>query len=121
MVFIHNFNAASQILSSIGNGKCVNTCKSGWVRNIKYALKTETNPLNLTKRQRIQLHTKLNTVSGRNGVNQYSRTKKKYASRNSPPYPANKNCGKTMKGNDGQMYKSIPNINNICSWKIVTK
>ena len=27
------------------------------------------------------------------------------------------NCNKKMKGNDGSMYISNPNKNNICSWK----
>ena len=41
----------------------------------------------------------------------------KNKSRKSPPYPANKNCGKKMKGNDGNTYESKPNKNNVCSWK----
>jgi len=50
-------------------------------------------------------------------VNEYSKTKRKYNERKSPPYPANKNCGKKMAGNDGEMYESKPNKNNVCSWK----
>jgi hypothetical protein len=42
---------------------------------------------------------------------------KKYKNRKSPPYPANENCNKKMKGNDGNMYISKPNKNNVCSWK----
>ena len=44
---------------------------------------------------------------------------KKYISRPSPPYSANKYCGKTMKGNDNKLYKSIPNKNKVCSWQII--
>jgi hypothetical protein len=55
----------------------------------------------------------LKSLSGR------SKTLKKYKNRKSPPYPANNNCGKKMKGNDGNMYESKPNKNKICSWKII--
>lgn len=41
---------------------------------------------------------------------------KKYVIRPSPPIPANKHCGETRKGNDGQMYKSVPNYRGICRW-----
>lgn len=44
-------------------------------------------------------------------------TLKKYQKRPSPPFPANENCGKTLPGNDGNMYISKPNKNGICSWK----
>ena len=46
-------------------------------------------------------------------------TLKKYDSRPSPPFPANDYCNQTKKGNDGNMYISKPNKNNICSWKMV--
>jgi hypothetical protein len=42
---------------------------------------------------------------------------KKYLSRPSPPYPANKCCGKTMTGNDGAKYTAKPSVSGICSWK----
>ena len=41
----------------------------------------------------------------------------KYQNRPSPPYKANKYCGKTMEGNDGNMYKSVKNAKGICQWK----
>lgn len=41
---------------------------------------------------------------------------KKYTSRSSPPYPANKCCGKQKKGNDGKMYISISDKNGRCRW-----
>jgi hypothetical protein len=44
-------------------------------------------------------------------------TTKKYLSRPSPPYPANKCCGKTMTGNDGAKYIAKPNVSGMCSWK----
>ncbi len=45
---------------------------------------------------------------------------KKYLSRNSPPYPANKCCKKTLKGNDNQMYISVANKNGVCAWKLAS-
>lgn len=116
MPFIGSYNGAMKILSEIGTGKCKGTCKSVWIRNIKYALKTKTNPLGLDKEQRKIITEKIKSVSGRNAVNQHSKTLKKYKNRKSPPYPANKNCNKKMKGNDGNIYISKPNKNNICSW-----
>lgn len=47
-------------------------------------------------------------------------TTKKYTSRSSPPYPANKCCGKTLKGNDGKKYISEPGALGICAWKLTT-
>ena len=64
-----------------------------------------------------KLTQKIALVSKKNAVNEYSKTKRKYNERKSPPYPANKNCGKKMAGNDGEMYESKPNKNNVCSWK----
>jgi len=115
MVFIKNYNGAMMILASIGTGKIHGSFKSSWLQNLKYAMKTKTNPLGLDKEQRKQLLAKIKSVSGRH--NNYSKTLKKYKSRDSPPLPANKNCGKTMKGNDGLFYTSQPNKNNVCSWK----
>ena len=117
MPFIQSYNGAMQILAEMGTGKCKDRCKSVWIRNLKYALKTKTNPLGLTRKQRETMTKKIKSVSGKNAVNNHSKTLKKYKDRKSPPYPANENCGKTMKGNDGNMYTSKPNKNNICSWK----
>lgn len=46
-------------------------------------------------------------------------TQKKYTSRPSPPYPANDCKGKELRGNDGQLYKSIANARGVYSWKPV--
>ena len=46
-------------------------------------------------------------------------TTKKYLSRPSPPYPANKCCGKTMTGNDGAKYTAVQKVSGICAWKKV--
>ena len=117
MPFIYSYNGAMKILSQIGNGTCKEGCKKSWIRNLKYALKTKTNPLNLNKQQRKNITEKIKSVSGRNAIKNHSKTLKKYKNRKSPPYPANEYCGKQMKGNDGYMYMSKLNKNNICSWK----
>lgn len=46
-------------------------------------------------------------------------TLQKYKTRNSPPLPANDYCNQKKKGNDGNMYISKTNKNNICSWKML--
>ena len=46
-------------------------------------------------------------------------TTKKYISRPSPPYPANKCCGQIMTGNDGSKYESIQKTTGMCAWKKV--
>lgn len=118
MGFITSYKQAMTMLKSIGKGTCKNNCKSVWIRHFRYALKTKTNPLNLTAKERINLTKKIEQVKGKNGINNHHATLKKYKSRNSPSYPANQNCGKRMSGNDGKMYKSIPNKNNICTWRL---
>ena len=117
MPFISSYNGAMKILSEIGTGTCKGSCKSTWVRNLKYALKTKTNPLRLDKRQRKTLTEKMKSVSGKDSIKQHSKTLKKYKNRKSPPYPANEYCNQKMKGNDGFIYISTPNKNNVCSWK----
>lgn len=44
-------------------------------------------------------------------------TQQKYVTRPSPPYPANECCGQIMKGNNGAMYKSVPDTRGVCRWK----
>jgi len=45
----------------------------------------------------------------------------KYINRPSPPYHANLCKNKTMNGNDGNLYISLPNKKGIYSWKIINK
>lgn len=45
-----------------------------------------------------------------------AQTTAKYASRPSPPYPANECCGQTFKGNDGNYYVSKADKNGTCKW-----
>ena len=52
MPFLSNYNSAMKVLSEIGTGTCAGRCKTLWIRNIRYALKSKTNPLGLTAIQR---------------------------------------------------------------------
>lgn len=117
MPFIHGYNGAMQILSEIGTGTCNGRCKQSWTRNIRRALVVKSNPLKLTSAQRKTLSNRLKQVSQRNAVANHSKTLKKYKERGSPPFPANKHCGKKMVGNDGVTYLSKPNKNGVCAWK----
>lgn len=124
MPFIKNYKQAMDVLKSIENGKCSGRCRRIWMTNFKNALKTKTNPLNLTASERKNMTKKMQELKGkRNKTQKPSKTqsnktlKNKYKIRNSPPYPANENCNKIMTGNDGNKYKSTPNKNGICTWK----
>jgi len=112
---------AMKLLKEIENGKCAGECRSIWMRNIKYALKTETNPLKLTKTEREKMLKMIENISGKKSKKKEKSGKKltlkKYRNRKSPPYPANDYCNKRKKGNDGLMYISKPNKNKVCSWK----
>ena len=114
---------AMKLLKEIENGKCAGECRSIWMRNIKYALKTETNPLKLTKTEREKMIKMIEKISGKKSKKKEKSGKKltlkKYRNRKSPPYPANDYCNKRKKGNDGLMYISKPNKNKVCSWKKV--
>lgn len=112
MPFVSSYNKTMKLLEEIESGKCSGTCKSIWIRNFKYALKTKSNPLKLNTLQRKLMTKKLKSVSGRNSN---KKTNKKL-NRPSPSYPANDYCGKNKKGNDGNMYTSIKNKNGICRW-----
>jgi hypothetical protein len=118
MPFI-NKKQAFKLLDDMIAGKqnCIGDCRRIWLRNIGYALKTETNPLKLTGAEHKKLTAKLVKAKDRKKQNVTKKKDKKYLMRDSPPYPANKHCGETKKGNDGKMYTSIPDKNNICKWK----
>lgn len=125
---------AFEILDDMMTGKCVRSCRQVWLRNIQYALKTDTNPLKLTKTEHRRMTAKVAEVKNKKKQNvtvgylshaQRSRLvsvtqkiNKKYLTRNSPPYPANKHCGEKKKGNNGKMYISVADKNNVCRWKL---
>jgi hypothetical protein len=101
---------AKKMLKSITTGTCAGKCRTIWLLQIKRALKSKTNPLNLTEKERLDFEKKLEQVKGGKLAT------KKYANRPSPAFPANDFCGKKKKGNDGNMYLSKPNKNGICRW-----
>ena len=73
-----------------------------------------------TKKSHARLRKYWNSVHNRiKGTKCAMQTTKKYLSRPSPPYPANKCCGKTMTGNDGAKYNAIKGVSGICTWKKV--
>ena len=120
MPFI-NKKEAFELLDMMLDGKCTGSCRSTWLRNIQYALKTDTNPLGLTAVENKRMLKKVEEVKTAKGKKQTNKTRKidkKYSTRPSPPYPANEHCGETMKGNDGRMYTSIPDKNKVCRWKL---
>jgi len=41
---------------------------------------------------------------------------KKYRDRDSPPFSANQLCNATLKGKDGNRYKSTKNSKEVCTW-----
>ncbi len=114
MPFIRTYEGAMRLLKSIETGKCKDGCRSGWLRNFKYALKTPTNPLKLTAAQRKTMKARMASLSGKRIIAPVSKTRK---NRPSPSASAAENCGKVMKGNDGLMYKSVPNKAGVCSWR----
>ena len=121
MPFVNKIGAF-KLLREIENGKCSGKCRSIWLRNIKYALKTKTNPLNLTTIERQLMKKQIKNISGtrtKTKTINNKKTQKKYTDRKSPPYSANDYCNKKKKGNDGLMYISKPNKNKVCSWKKV--
>ena len=49
MSFIHSFGSAKMVIRSIKKGTCAGKCRSIWLKTIKYAIKSNTNPLKLSK------------------------------------------------------------------------
>ena len=117
MPFI-NKKQAFQLLDGMKKGTCAGDCRRIWLRNIQYALKTKSNPLLLTEAERKRMESKVAEVKGKKTVTR--KIDKKYLKRDSPPYPANEYCGQTKKGNDGKMYVSKPDKNNVCRWSKVS-
>ena len=116
MPFI-NKKQAFEILDHMEEGKCVASCRQVWLRNIQYALKTKTNPLHLTSTERKRMTAKIRDVKSKKATTR--KVAAKYLTRDSPPFPANEHCGETKKGNDGKLYKSVPDKNKVCHWKKV--
>jgi hypothetical protein len=81
-------------------------------------LKTDTNPLKLSTAEHKKMAALLADVKSKKRPTQTKKLDKKYLTRDSPPYPANDHCGETMKGNNGKMYTSVADKNNVCRWKL---
>lgn len=101
-----------------GKQNCIGDCRQVWLRNIGYALKTDKNHLKLTTLEHKQMVNKLAAAKSRKKVNVTRKIDRKYLTRDSPPYPANEHCGEKKKGNDRNMYLSVPDKNKICRWKL---
>ncbi len=54
-----------KLLAEMNTDKCKSKCKSVWLRNFRYALKTTSNPLRLTNQQRKTMTEKIKIVAGR--------------------------------------------------------
>jgi hypothetical protein len=53
---------AFKLLDDMIKGTCAGSCRQVWLRNIGYALKTETNPLKLTKTEAKKMVAKITEV-----------------------------------------------------------
>ena len=90
----------------------------GGIKNlVKWSRKSKSKRKGKKKRSIRIYHRKRKTMQRKKSGSCVKQTIKKYISRNSPPYPANKCCGRTIKGNDGKMYKSVKNKSGTCQWR----
>lgn len=53
---------AFRLLNAMETGKCAGSCRSGWLRNIQYALKAKSNPLDLTAAEKRRMTAKVRQV-----------------------------------------------------------
>ena len=113
MAFIHSFGGAKMVLRSIKKGTCAGKCRSGWLKTIKYAIRSSKNPLKLTKEEKIELKNMIKEISGKRI--------KPAGKRPSPSESAKLYCGKKKKGNDGNMYISKRDKNGVCRWYKIKK
>lgn len=120
------------VLRMIHKGTCTGVCRSSWMRNIKYALMSKSNPLHLSIEERQKLNTIIKELSrkrikkaepkkGKSGKEIKAARAKRMGLRPSPTESATKYCGKKMHGNDGNMYISKKNKIGICRWVKVSK
>lgn len=56
---------AFKLLDDMIKGTCAGSCRQVWLRNIGYALKTETNPLKLTKTEHKKMVAKILEVKNK--------------------------------------------------------
>jgi hypothetical protein len=53
------------ILDEMKDGKCKGSCRQVWLRNIGYALKTKSNPLNLTSIEHKRMTKKMREIKNK--------------------------------------------------------
>ena len=98
-------------------GRCVN--KDGKIgKMIKISVK---NSVKKSVKNRVKKSVKKSVKnSGKKLIGCVRQTTAKYhvATRKSPPYPANQCQGKSLFGNDGNMYESLSNVNGIYTWRL---
>lgn len=65
MPFIHSYVSAMRQIGSMRNGNCTARCRQIWMKNIKNALKSKKNPLQLNKTQRVSLKNAIKEIKGK--------------------------------------------------------
>ena len=66
---------AFDILDEIKKGKCKSSCRKVWLRNIGYALKTKSNPLQLTSSEHKRMTKKMREMKKKK-ITTLNKTKK---------------------------------------------
>ncbi len=61
MPFIRK-GGAFRLLNAMETGRCAGECRSGWLARIQYALKSKSNPLELTASERRRMTRKVAAV-----------------------------------------------------------
>jgi hypothetical protein len=61
MPFIRK-GGAFRLLNAMESGRCAGECRSAWLKRIQYALKTKSNPLDLTATERRRMTQKIRKV-----------------------------------------------------------
>ncbi len=116
MGFIHSFGSAKQTLQSIKKGTCVDSCRSSWLKHIKYALKTSSNPLKLTKEEKKELNDMIKDISGKR-----IKPSQKVLIRRAITSNPKSFSYKKKRGKDGVMYISLPDSKGKFHWKVYKK
>ena len=68
---------AFQLLNAMITGRCAGSCRSVWLRNIQYALKAKSNPLDLTPAEKRRMTAKVRMVKAHRGTRKAGRKTRK--------------------------------------------
>lgn len=109
-VAVFTYAGANALLDAMETGECNGKCRSEWLRVYKRNL----TKMKLPASQQKTLSKRMATILKKKPSKAMT---KKYRENPAPPYPANIFCESIETGNDGQLYKSLPDTNNMCSWK----